>query len=114
MSNWKDFPRIDLQAIPIAESKGWVTKFDKNDKIFKRCTPESVPNHSVNFEKLGADGKVIKVLRVVCLTKKHGNHDYRIVNSWSCADVVGDRYVNPRDYNDIETALEKESLTLSI
>ena len=114
MANWQDFPRIDLQAIPIAKSKGWLPKFNHNDKIYKRITPEHVPNHSVAFEKLGTDGKVSKVLWVVCLEKKRGTNDYVIVNSWRCADLVGDYYINTRDYDTIEIALEKESSTITI
>ncbi len=114
MAQWKDFLRIDLQAIPIAESNGWLTKFSYNDKNYRRMTPQYVPHDSVSFEKLGTDGNISKVLWVVYLTKKRANHDYVIDKSWRCADLVGNKYCNHRNYETIELAMEKESETISI
>ena len=104
MTNWIDFERDDLNAIPMAFDKGWLPEFDYKDKRAGRFSPENIPMNSVSFKK--GNKNTWKIFHFTL--PKEGEVWSDLTEVWRVAELIDNHYCNYRTYATIQEVFEKE------
>lgn len=74
METWNDSKRDDLNNIPLMQANGFKTNFAYQDIMYKRTTPQFVPQFSVNFVKDDLHVWKIKSAWQTAILNDNGNY----------------------------------------